>query len=103
MMRSWLTSLAQTAAAEVLKIDQPTVLAPVRGRLSGFSLDRLVRFLVLLGSHVEIVVKPRPGEGQARVVVPERQERYRRSAVFSTWRIARRWLRPATLSRSSSL
>ena len=28
----------------------------VRGRLAGFSLDRLVRFLVLLGSDVEIVV-----------------------------------------------
>jgi hypothetical protein len=31
----------------------------LRRRLAGFSLDRLVRFLVLLGSDVEIVVKPR--------------------------------------------
>jgi predicted XRE-type DNA-binding protein len=47
------------AAAEVQQIDQPKVSALVRGRLTGFSLDRLVRFLVLLGSDVEIVVKPR--------------------------------------------
>ncbi len=45
--------LTQTAAAEVLQIDQPKVSALVRRRLAGFSLDRLVRFLVLLGSDVE--------------------------------------------------
>ena len=56
--------LTQAAAAELLKIDQPKVSALVRGRLAGFSLDRLVRFLVLLGSDVEIVVKPRTaGDG----------------------------------------
>ena len=44
--------LTQTEAAEVLQIDQPKVSALVRGRLAGFSLDRLVRFLVLLGSDV---------------------------------------------------
>ena len=62
--------LTQAAAADVLKIDQPKVSALVRGRLSGFSLDRLVRFLVLLGSDVEIVVKPRTkATGRARVMV----------------------------------
>jgi hypothetical protein len=41
-----------------------------RGYLAGYSLDRLVRFLVLLGSDVKIVVKPRAsGPGQARVIV----------------------------------
>ena len=39
----------------------------VAGRLS---LDRLVRFLVLLGSDVEIVVRARPAvKGRARVMV----------------------------------
>ena len=47
--------LTQAAAAELLKIDQPKVSAPARSRLAGFSLDRLVRFLVLLGNDVEIV------------------------------------------------
>jgi predicted XRE-type DNA-binding protein len=58
------------AAAELLKIDQPKVSALVRGRLAWFSLDRLVRVLVLLGSDVEIVVKPRTRTtGRARVLV----------------------------------
>lgn len=62
--------LTQAAAADVLKIDQPKVSALVRGRLAGFSLDRLVRFLVLLGSDVEIVVKPRHrATGRGRVMV----------------------------------
>jgi predicted XRE-type DNA-binding protein len=62
--------LTQAAAAEVLQVDQPKVSALVRGRLAGFSLDRLVRFLVLLGSDVEIVVKPRArAAGRARVMV----------------------------------
>ncbi len=61
--------LTQAVAAELLNIDQPKVSALVRGRLAGFSLDRLVRFLVLLGSDVEIVVKPRRAAGQARVLV----------------------------------
>ena len=49
--------LTQAKAATLLEVDQPKVSALKRGRLSGFSLDRLVRFLVLLGSDVEIVVK----------------------------------------------
>ena len=62
--------LTQAAAADLLRIDQPKVSALVRGRLAGFSLDRLVRFLVLLGSDVEIVVKPRTrARGRARVLV----------------------------------
>src|SRR3982751_2574678 len=62
--------LTQAAAAELLNIDQPKVSALVRGRLAGFSLDRLVRFLVLLGSDVEIVVKPRTrAMGRARLLV----------------------------------
>ena len=42
----------------------------LHSRLVGFSLDRPVRFLVLLGSHVEIAVKPRAwASGRARVLV----------------------------------
>src|SRR3954471_381636 len=64
------SGLTQDDVADLLKIDQPKVSALVRGRLAGFSLDRLVRFLVLLGSDVEIVVKPRArATGRARVMV----------------------------------
>lgn len=62
--------LTQAAAAALLNLDQPKVSALVRGRLAGFSLDRLVRLVVLLGSDVEIVVKPRARTaGRARVLV----------------------------------
>jgi len=52
--------LTQMAAGELLGIDQPKISALVRGRLGGFSLERLVRFLTVLGRDVEIVVKPKP-------------------------------------------
>lgn len=62
--------LTQAAAAEMLQVDQPKVSALIRGRLAGFSLGRLVRFVVLLGNDVEIVVKPRARTaGSARVLV----------------------------------
>jgi predicted XRE-type DNA-binding protein len=51
--------LTQARAAAVLGIDQPKVSALVRGRLEGFSTDRLFRFLNALGQDVEIVVRPR--------------------------------------------
>ena len=52
--------LTQAQAAQLLGVDQPKISALRRGRLSGFSLERLVRFLILLGSDVEIIVKSRP-------------------------------------------
>jgi predicted XRE-type DNA-binding protein len=51
--------LTQTQAAELLGIDQPKVSALVRGRLTGFSVDRLLRFLLALDNDVEIVIKPK--------------------------------------------
>ena len=61
--------LSQTKAAKVLGVDQPKVSALMRGRLEGFSSDRLFRFLNALGSDVEIVIKPRGGgRGRTRVV-----------------------------------
>lgn len=48
--------LTQSEAALLLGASQPTVSNLVRGRLSGFSLDRLLRFLNALGAAVEIRV-----------------------------------------------
>jgi len=62
--------LTQAQAARVLGVDQPKVSAITRGRLSGFSLARMVRFLILLGRDIEIVVKPRPrNRSKARLLV----------------------------------
>lgn len=51
--------LNQVQAAEVLGIDQPKVSALMRGKLTGFSTERLFRFLNALGCDVQIVVKPK--------------------------------------------
>jgi predicted XRE-type DNA-binding protein len=51
--------LTQIQAAELLDIDQPKVSALMRGRLGGFSVDRLLRFLLALDRDVEIVVTPK--------------------------------------------
>ena len=50
--------LTQSDAAKLLGIDQPKVSALMRGKLSGFSTDRLFRFLNALGSNVEIRITP---------------------------------------------
>jgi predicted XRE-type DNA-binding protein len=52
--------MTQTQAAAILGIDQPKVSALRQGKLSGFSIERLLRFLLLLGRDVEIIVKVKP-------------------------------------------
>jgi predicted XRE-type DNA-binding protein len=51
--------LTQLQAAEILGIDQPKVSALIRGRLKGFSMERLFHFLNTLGKDVQIIVKPK--------------------------------------------
>jgi predicted XRE-type DNA-binding protein len=51
--------LTQIRAAELLGITQPKISALLRGRLDGFSMDRLVRFLNALGQDVRISVRPK--------------------------------------------
>lgn len=52
--------LTQSRAAALLGIDQPKISALRQGKLSGFSIERLLRFLLLLGRDVEIRVKEKP-------------------------------------------
>ncbi|HEX4602229.1 MAG TPA: helix-turn-helix transcriptional regulator [Gemmatimonadales bacterium] len=52
--------LTQAAAAAILGISQPDVSNLHRGRLAGFSMERLYRFLNALGQDVQIVVQPKP-------------------------------------------
>jgi predicted XRE-type DNA-binding protein len=51
--------LTQDAAAQLMGIDQPKVSAMLAGQFRGYSVERLMRFLVALGHDVEIVVKRR--------------------------------------------
>jgi predicted XRE-type DNA-binding protein len=51
--------LSQAVAAELLGIDQPKVSALVRGNVSGYTIERLFKFLNRLGQDVEIVIRPK--------------------------------------------
>jgi predicted XRE-type DNA-binding protein len=62
--------LTQAKAAKLLGIDQPKVSNLLRGNLTGFSLERLMRFLLLLGQDIRIAVEAAPrNRSQARVLV----------------------------------
>jgi len=52
--------LSQAEAARILGTEQPKISAIMNGKLSGFSLERLIYFLNVLGSNVQIIVKPKP-------------------------------------------
>lgn len=62
--------LTQKAAAELLDIDQPKISALSTGKLSGFSLERLFRFLTIFGQDITIKVSPkRKSKPKAEVIV----------------------------------
>jgi predicted XRE-type DNA-binding protein len=56
-------NLSQVGAAEILGIDQPRVSALSKGRLSVFSLEKMMQFASRLGNEVEITIKPSPHSG----------------------------------------
>src|ERR1039458_7402567 len=61
--------LTQIEVAAALGINQPKVSALLHYKLEGFSVERLMRFLVALGQDVEIVVKAKPRTRSARIAV----------------------------------
>lgn len=62
--------LTQDETAELLGTTQPKVSDLFRGKLSGFSMERLIRFLKALDRDVEIVVREKPrSRKKARVRV----------------------------------
>ena len=52
--------LTQEETARILGTTQPKVSDLFKGKLSGFSMERLIRFLNALDRDVEIVVCPKP-------------------------------------------
>jgi predicted XRE-type DNA-binding protein len=57
--------LTQEEAAAIMGLDQPKVSAMVRGRLAGFSQDRLTRCVLALSNVVEITIRPGSHDAQA--------------------------------------
>jgi predicted XRE-type DNA-binding protein len=56
------SGLNQREVAELLGTTQPKVSALMASKVDGFSLDRLVKYLNLLGEDIHIVVLPKPLE-----------------------------------------
>jgi predicted XRE-type DNA-binding protein len=52
--------LTQERAAKILGISQPKVSALLHGKLAGFSMDRLLKFLMALDQDIEIRIKSKP-------------------------------------------
>jgi predicted XRE-type DNA-binding protein len=62
--------LTQVQAAKLLGVDQSKASALIRGNLTGFSLERLMRFLLRLGQDIKITVQASPRRrSQARALV----------------------------------
>jgi predicted XRE-type DNA-binding protein len=61
--------LTQKQVAATLGVSQPKVSALLHFQLDGYSVERLMRFLVALDHDVEIVVSPRPRSRSARIAV----------------------------------
>lgn len=58
----------QVEAADQLGIDQAKVSKLLAGQMAGFSIERLVHFLSLLGQDVEVTVRKAPrGRGRGAV------------------------------------
>ncbi len=61
--------LTQVAAAELLGIKQPDLSALLRGRLTKYSLERLLKFMTILDRDVKIIVKSKPRHRPARITL----------------------------------
>jgi predicted XRE-type DNA-binding protein len=61
--------LTQTEAAEILGLTQPKLSILLKGQFKGYSTDRLIRFLRILGQDIDIFVTPKPRNRQAHLHV----------------------------------
>ena len=73
--------LTQSRAAHILGIDQPKISRLLRGQLSGFSTERLMHFLTLLGQDVE-----NHGKARAAITSPRASSRPYDSLSVLSWK-----------------
>lgn len=52
--------LTQTAAGEIIGLPQPDLSQLLRGRTRGYTVDRLLRFLMAFDRDIEIRIKKKP-------------------------------------------
>lgn len=68
--------LTQKAAATLLGLDQPKISALSRGKLIGFSVERLFKLLATLNQDIEIIIKPHKENRKAPHRIQHIQVRY---------------------------
>ena len=73
--------LTQKQAAELLGIDQPKISALFTGKLSGFSLERLFRFLTILGQDITINITPKARSKKIAHVIVSTPKSIKKSPV----------------------
>ena len=61
--------LTQTAVADIFGISQPKLSGLLNGHFRGYSVERLIHFIIDLGKDVDIVVKAKPRNRKGRVNV----------------------------------
>lgn len=61
--------LRQADAADIIGIDQPKMSLLLRGRLKSFSVERMLKFLTLLGKDVDIRISARSKNQPGRIKV----------------------------------
>lgn len=62
--------LSQAKVAKLLKITQPKISLLLNGKLKGFSLEKLLKFLNILGQDVKISTTPSRSEVGHMIVKP---------------------------------
>jgi predicted XRE-type DNA-binding protein len=68
--------ITQTEAAEMLGISQPKLSGLLNGCFRGYSVERLMHFLTELGKDVDIIVRSKPRNRKARVMVSYSNENH---------------------------
>jgi predicted XRE-type DNA-binding protein len=73
--------LTQKQAAALLDIDQPKISALSTGKLAGFSLERLFRFLTILGQDITINVTPKARSKKVAHVIVSTSKVIKKSGI----------------------
>src|SRR5947209_3331630 len=73
--------LTQAKAAKVLKISQPKISLLLRGYLTDFSLERMLRFLNDLGQDVYISIVPSTHQGHGSTMIGDSPSNARIAAL----------------------
>jgi predicted XRE-type DNA-binding protein len=60
--------LNQTQAAKIMGINQPKVSALIHRKLDGFSVERLIHFLNMLGQDIDIIIKSKPKNRKQAII-----------------------------------